>query len=151
MREIKFRAWDRTKQKMHYQSRFAHFSDFYIKLEGGIRMAIGTMSDAEVKDFEEKTDNQPSIILMQFTGLSDRNGMEIYEGDIISFHKKKKPIGVVEFDKFRGFCLKWDASTAKIRDEILSDGMPGNLESKGSPWELIGNIYENPELLGGTK
>lgn len=126
MRKIKFRAWDKANKEM-YQVR---------TLEWDSLIGVALPSDVD--------------LIMQFTGLLDKNGVEIYEGDVLSFHKKSVPSGVVEFDKFIGFCLRWDNSTAKIRNEKKSDGMPGNLESSGSPWEVIGNIYESKHLLENT-
>lgn len=69
-----------------------------------------------------------NYVVMQFTGLHDKNGKEIYEGDIIKWGVH---VGAV----------KWINSCI-----VFGDGFglfPCNLTS-----EIIGNIYENPELLG---
>ena len=70
---------------------------------------------------------------MQFTGLHDKNGKEIYEGDIIAFRNEKGEITL------KGE-IYWESRNAKF-----SDFSPKNQV------EVIGNIYENPELLEESK
>lgn len=74
-------------------------------------------------------------VLMQFTGLHDKNGKEIYEGDVISWRSYK---GECYYDNGRfwikGFSCTW-------QDD------PSDAFSEGEPLEVIGNVYENPELL----
>lgn len=67
----------------------------------------------------------------QFTGLRDRNGKEIYEGDVLRNDITEKNIGVVQFVD-GGF---W----------YVKDHVPYNILS--APCEVIGNVWENPELL----
>lgn len=69
----------------------------------------------------------PDVILMQYTGLKDKNGTEIYEGDIVKATKENIPLIVVFWDDFT-------ASFNGTKDNYLHS-------------EIIGNIYENPELL----
>ena len=66
--------------------------------------------------------------LMQFTGLLDKNGKDIYEGDILSFNSRP-PVGSVSFH----------SGSYWVADAVL-----GRASVQG---EVIGNIYENPELL----
>ncbi len=113
MREIKFRAW--------IEAQSPNKSEFY----------KGTMVDWNIlsANFIEKN---PHIHFMQFTGLLDKNGKEIYEGDICSYLTSNliKMREKVVFKSCK-FCFH-------NYDYCLSD-------YKGL--EVIGNIYDNPELL----
>jgi uncharacterized phage protein (TIGR01671 family) len=73
--------------------------------------------------------------LMQFTGLKDKNGKEIYEGDIIVADYDK------EVRKHRQIIIQWQMSHYK-------NGW--NVGNNGELFEVIGNIYENPELFRNT-
>jgi len=69
------------------------------------------------------------------------------DGDIIL----SKIMAVIEWDRRTArFVTRWTSEKVqRIRKETHGDGLPINLESVGSPWEVIGNIYENEDLLGG--
>lgn len=133
MREIKFRAWDIEKKKM-YRVEAINFSG---------RTTVTLQYNPVIK---KSLDN---VYLRQFTGLLDKNGKEIYEGDIITtaeylFIDKgvQNYVGIVEW-VFAGFqiilkCVNPDK-------QGISDGINEALE-EGELFEIIGNIYENPEL-----
>lgn len=110
MREIKFRAWDIVNKKMiQWESSF--FGD----------VVWGMTGDKYVE--------------MQFTGLKDKNGKEIYEGDIVKLEQWNPSIAEVVFDR-GGFCFRFKKDDTYYPDgKYLEEG------------EVIGNIYENPELL----
>ena len=123
MREIKFRAWD----KLNY--RFLSMPLVGIDFEND---CVNSYEIEQISDTEYKTVQNVcySYELMQYTGLKDKNGVDIYEGDIVKGNYLKG-IGVVEWnDKF----CKFDISH-KI-----------NI-TPSDEFEVIGNIYENPELL----
>lgn len=126
-REIKFRAWHKNLKKM-----------FKI---GQITLEKGTWNfESNDRDFIGMSiPYQPSFVLMQYTGLNDKNGKEIYEGDIVGDNKIK---WIVKWNKNRmGFSLY--PTTEQLYDE-----MPINVENKLG-FKILGNIYDNPELLGG--
>ncbi|XKH51343.1 YopX family protein [Chryseomicrobium palamuruense] len=118
MREIKFRAWDEVHKQMLY---------------------IGLELDTHI--------GGPQEDLMQYTGLKDKNGVEIYEGDIVSMFQGTQ-LSEVFFSKGmflvnRGFRASVYHSELEIREEILFNII--------DTCEVIGNIYENPELLEDTQ
>ena len=133
MREIKFRVWSNDGQMMHYFD----LVNYMQSNEMGQEDLVPTLDI-------EKTP------LMQFTGLKDKNGVEIYEGDIIRgdrypFWDKREPnyVAVVEWI-FAGFQYVYYCINPKKRG--ISDGINNILES-GEDFEIIGNIYEDSELV----
>ncbi len=111
MREIKFRAWDEDIKQMSEP-----FDLYWLASDGGRLFLIQNKK------------------VMQFTGLKDKNGNEIYEGDIISGNDFR---GIVVFLSYGWFVHRFDAN-----GEVEEDFPIGDYEIK-----IIGNIYENPELL----
>ena len=131
MREIKFRAWHKGRKKI------VEITDLNFMEKENIKC---TYRD---KPYLFTTISQDEVELMQFTGLQDKNGVDIYEGDIINSDYRAEGYranlhGYIVF--FRGgFC----ARTVKVKyfdDCPMSDLIIDSTE-------IIGNIYENPELL----
>lgn len=123
MREIKFRAWDKYKKMM-----VAPYDGDFIKWH----------APSNWRDCYE---------VMQFTGLLDKNGKEIYEGDVCRFNAEE--IGGAERPVIKGMVgvVKWDAEDAGFYYLTTTDVFP-----HVKPWfaksvEVICNIYENLELL----
>lgn len=122
MREIKFRAWDPYTKKMDYDCRDA------LSFWNGITVPEG--------------DHIP----LQFTGSNDKTGKEIYDGDVVSCGERvgigrllKRVKGQVHYvDSCACFCVQ------------ISDGDQGFVSwefGHYADFKVIGNIYENPELL----
>lgn len=131
MREIKFRAWDKDEELMHNQS------DCIVIFDD-----IG--EDVYVKD-GSSVKALYSYRLMQYTGLKDKNGKEIYEGDIINAivkakYSKKMIIGYVKWDRGQ-FDIYQGFDTCDWLDSLYN--CVGFYDV-----EVIGNIYENEDLLG---
>lgn len=114
MRDIRFRAWDKIENKMMYfelidymaiQSLIAYTGNIYSKIE-----------------------------IMQYTGLKDKNGVEIYEKDKLLWHNQSdEPDYDVPYVEFIDGSFKCGSD---LLSELDLDTM-----------EVIGNIYESPELL----
>ena len=133
MREIKFRAWDKDNEKMVYIP--------------GVKRTEDWLSP-EINELIKHCQEEENYILMQYTGLKDKNGKEIYEGDILDFQNAnmKKPtlLGYVKYHVERACYtvgVYFDAYGLPLCDECDN----GICDAKNL--KVIGNIYENPELL----
>lgn len=124
MREIKFRAWDGRNKRMIF--------DFEKEPSGGYLDDCGYLIKYNTWE------------LMQFTGLRDKNGKECYEGDVT---KREYEPGKFVTEQI---IFKSDAGRFSFYHEY-PDGSKGwtSLYSghKVFPWEIIGNVHENPDLL----
>jgi len=117
MREIKFRAWDKMNGKILKSP----------------EVPIPCMSESDL------------WILMQYTGLKDKDGKEIYEGDICGYGDKDPSIFLIIW-QFNGWAKKYPKWDKSLPYPLIDKC---DLEDIGI--EIIGNIYENPELLKGLK
>jgi hypothetical protein len=105
MREFKFRAWDTETKEMSY--------DFLSK--NWLKVCV----------------KSPYVEIMQYTGLKDKNGKEIYEGDIIGISDSK-------------FKIYYASQSARYRAENLDTGWHFDLDELFTinDWEVVGNIFE---------
>ena len=113
MKELKFRAWDGKKM----------IDDV---------MPVSETDIVELFEYEHQVTEVEAV--EQYTGIKDKNGKEIYEGDIVSVRNKNRKneydIGVVEFGKAAFRC-----------PFLLGKYHSGQVE-------VVGNVHENPDLLG---
>lgn len=125
MRVVKFRAWDKEIEKIYPVLKIDFVEEWvsmYSKITGRHYNWLN------------------NLVLMQYVGLQDKNGEEIYEGDVVSFKSAHsdcdyKTIGeVVWYCGEAAFLVECNGEIFKHFDEIREI-------------EVLGNIYENPELL----
>jgi uncharacterized phage protein (TIGR01671 family) len=125
MRELKFRAWDKKEGLWR--------EDLSFNLR---------TNKIEWNNFDEPAPSNDDIELMQYTGLKDKNGKEIYEGDILKMrYNDEEPLVVVTFE-WATFSGTWiDTLKEKFPTHTLLNDR--TLEKS----EVIGNKFENPELM----
>lgn len=125
MRAIKFRAWDKKNQTMWINVQNAYDTIHHHAEDNSKGLDVRLYADC----FQEVLDD-PQMVVMQFTDLLDKNGKEIYEGDIVEHRgtgASDYSRGVVSIEPTRGVIV----GTWPIGFDPL----------------VIGNIHENPELL----
>jgi len=120
MREIKFRAWD------------------------GSSMSQNAKTIQEIASVGVQSRDPEKLEWLQYTGLKDKNGKEIYEGDILRHNTDEKFTSRVEFvnGQFVRHIIQYE-----LRNQLYR--FNGTLYGSNimNHFEIIGNIYENPELL----
>jgi len=135
-RTIKFRAWDKKQKQMvgHVISNV----DPYLTLD-----LDGCLRDRKLFDYSNQ------YILMQYTGLKDKNEEEIYEGDIVEFHAHVRSEWTDYYGKGK-IVYRPDGMTFVIDTRNEGDWLVEDTTHYDEPCiEVISNIYENPELLRG--
>jgi len=122
MREFKFRIWDKERK--------------YYFTQGSIYAANGVISANEIVDGEKRR-----FVLQQFIGLHDKDGREIFEGDILKVDADNENPGVIKWSKNGCYLL--------IKKLMNSKESTSKQVNKGSTkfWTVIGNIFETPEFL----
>ena len=131
MREYKFRVWDTENKEMLKVQELDFEDTFY-----GGRLSIRTDQYNDYFDIED-------MILMQYTGLKDKNGKEIYEGDIVFIKGETKLLdikGKVEYSNIFAQFIITNTGSIVNEAEPLGDYGEENIE-------VIGNEFDNPELL----
>ena len=158
-RELKFRAWDKSAKQMSPE--FDLFGEFTL---------LGAMHDWQMEIAPDRGVGTLELLneleVMQFTGLHDKNGKDIYEGDIIAHERRSKPYS----DKCKKAMVKcvvyWNSALSSAENKSNPSSFNNNpgfwadpidRKAKESGWaydwsefhncEVLGNIHENPYLL----
>ncbi len=148
MREIKFRAWDKSKELLVNAELILGIRFDRRHQEPALITYTKKMKPSmEISDLDKIFCNE--FELMQYTGLKDKNGTEIYERDVVkvtSLEYGVKTIGKVAWGmsdfnhgNYPAFCIPEFESELNSFSQILDTG--------DYEIEVIGNIYEHPELL----
>lgn len=132
VREIKFRVWDKYGKYMRYLGDDSHDSiEFFDENRASYyNLQCG---DGGASTTEEDCDGYGFSPLMQYTGLKDKNGKEIYEGDILITKD-------IEGGKYKTFVTHENGMFLSGEESLYDDVFLFEAE-------VVGNIYENPELL----
>lgn len=135
MREIKFRAWDKKSKKMRTVESIGFGELSYYKEGYPVANMIGRdcINDKDIIIHRDSYQHE----IMQYTGLKDKNGIEIYEGDIVRCYGGEFCQGVYEYDE-------------SIRIDSLTNPFTMLCLTESENLEVVGNIYKNPELLEGV-
>lgn len=135
MREIKFRVWDKDCKRMHVCGDNTHDTIYFFEDNCACYYNLQNGEGSS-------PDGTGTYKLMQYTGLKDKNGVEIYEGDICNC-REYECFGKVEWNNEEAgfyFCVVMEGGG--FEEERLYDYV--------DELEVIGNIYENPDLIEGS-
>ncbi len=136
-RPLKFRAWDDTKKEW----------TFNIKVNINITESVGSRTG---NIWMKSARKFHKVVIEQYTGLKDMHGKEIYEGDIV-FDKRCRIYTGLPSDNHT-YIVKWEERIATF--VLYHTGKYSNsfvMFKDYKDLEVIGNVHENPELLGGEE
>jgi uncharacterized phage protein (TIGR01671 family) len=132
MREIKFRAWSSNDNKMYYE---------IFRSSNGAKKSCGCFENLPIGLNHFLKSSSKGYSLMQFTGLTDKNGKEIWEGDVVRYGRDglNQGQGKVIMQANWYWTIEGFYNT--------SFDWPACAFSEDQDTEVLGNIYENPSLL----
>lgn len=138
LREIKFRAWNGA--EMVYDITVGRFGAFYVN-PGAKKDGLDEKDGASLTQLNTKYPDTTPV--MQYTGLKDKNGKEIYEGDLVGLNEPDNA-WQVDFYTPKAAYVIW--SETPYNNFVLTEAF-----FRRNKVEVIGNIWEHPELLEKPK
>lgn len=129
----KFRVWMKSLKWMCDVTNISFDSKF-----------VDICQQGDTERYTEMSVEFDEITLMQSTGLFDKNGKEIFEGDVISTYIDNL---VIQRDNLLGFYVELDEKRNHFAETVDIEYLDLFAKDFGVAVEIIGNIYENPELL----
>lgn len=134
MREIKFRLWSIEENRFLIPISKLPYDDIDLMYADG----KWYFNDGRKLDPTKET-------LLEYTGLKDKNGKEIYEGDVVEFPPFNPKWYEGDYLPRQRFTASLESHRLWLKEERFGD--KGELLLESTDCEIIGNIYENPELL----
>lgn len=138
-REIKFRIWDKIGKVYR-----GNLYKYLINADTG-ELEVWAFSDIYDEWYNTHEDDE-HLVVQQYTGLKDKNGKEIYEGDIVTFKPKssKGPFWVIRYDSEHTMYVA-KQNDWYVRLDCETDlPLPLKIEET---IRVVGNVFENPELI----
>jgi uncharacterized phage protein (TIGR01671 family) len=149
MREIKFRAWVKDWSERISEDEPNKINGMYVvrglwqsnTFKQYVDLNGYKYGDVELWGFKSSVQTD-KVYLMQYTGLKDKNGKEIYEGDVVD--NGNGPVEVFYNENYQAFWVRFQSE--KTEEQFYS-----SLSDYDDEFEIIGNIYENLELIEVVK
>lgn len=141
---FRFRAYNRSENYYIYDAIYAYDGNNY---------NAGGDNDCHIRCLAEYMDRPDEYIVEQCTGLKDKNGRLVYEGDIVKAEveePERKVIGIITFGRYvhdLGFYVHWKGAPAELRKYCPGWRQDLFYWLEEESLEVIGNIHENPDLL----
>lgn len=141
MRMIDFRAWDKKENEILD----VMYIDFSGNKVGVCNVPKKMFEDGRLHTIHSIERDWSEVELMQSTGLKDRNDTEIFERDIVKWSRLCMDFNLENYEeRSDNFVVEWDVYNTGF---VLGGGEPFLYKDISSDLEVIGNIYENSELL----